>query len=71
MAGEKDVFKVVCPFFCGLSGHTICCEGIIPDTRTYTSFGSERRLKRYRRSYCDTFSYGQCPLCVVLEKKYE
>lgn len=68
---ENDYYKVICPFFCDLSGHTIRCEGIIPHTKSVTSFGNVRRMKKHRRVYCNTFSYESCELCRALMKKYE
>ncbi len=71
LSDQNDCYKIICPFFRDLNGNTIRCEGLIPDTRTATSFRSARAMKRYRRGFCDTFSYDSCAICKALLKKYD
>ncbi len=68
---ENDYYKVICPFFFDLSGHSIRCEGIIKDTKVSTSFGNVRAMKKHRRKFCNTFDYEKCELCKVLQSKYD
>ncbi|MBE6563163.1 MAG: hypothetical protein E7660_05445 [Ruminococcaceae bacterium] len=68
---ENDFYKVICPFFKGLHGSVIDCEGLIPGTNSTTNFGRKNALKRHRNAYCDTFAFGKCELCKALLKKYD
>lgn len=68
---ENDYYKVICPFFHDLSGHSIRCEGVIAETKVITSFGNIRAMKKHRRKFCNTFDYEKCDLCKVLSSKYD
>ena len=68
---ERDIEKVICPFFKDVHGSVLTCEGLIPHTDSTTKFQGKNSLRKHRSAYCDSFGFARCSLCRALLTKYD
>lgn len=63
--------EAVCPFYHYDDGQkTVICEGCVDGCVTRTLFDTGKLQRLHIRRYC-CHDYKECPICIMLEKKYE
>lgn len=53
--------RAVCPFYQTYRDREIQCESCVKRTRLLLVFRNKTEAIRHKRSFCDTYEWGECP----------
>lgn len=69
MATMFDDVEAICPYFIRSSKNKIVCEGMGEyEIGLEFDYSAERNL--HRQKFCNTYDYGKCEICKLLDTKY-
>ena len=59
-----------CPYYTCEDTVSVYCEGLAPGGSTHIMLGSGDRCADHRKTYCNTFNYGNCPYAKAMNYIY-
>ena len=49
---------------------SIKCEGVCKKSSIIIEFDNESARKEHKKNFCASFSYKECPIAIMISKKY-
>lgn len=69
MATMYDDVEAICPYFLRSGAKKVVCEGM-HDYSIGLEFDHKEERNKHRETYCNTYEYGRCQVCQIIERKY-